>query len=278
MLPPMRVHHLNCATLCPRFSRWLFRGAPAQHQHMVCHCLLIETHEGLVLVDTGFGTDDIADPRRRLGAMMHFVLTPDFDRRETAIAQIEALGFRAADVRHIIVTHLDLDHAGGLGDFPNATVHLLKDEHAAAFDGTWFERNVRYHAEQWAHGPLWKLYAEEGERWFGFEAVRGLDGLPPEVLLVPLRGHSAGHTGVAVDTGAGWLLHCGDAYFHASEKHDPAQCPPGLRAFQSLVQRDAGPRHANQARLRTLVTEHGAEVTVFCAHDASEFEALARQT
>ncbi|MCA9557909.1 MAG: MBL fold metallo-hydrolase [Myxococcales bacterium] len=272
----MRVHHLNCATLCPRFSRWLFRGAPPHHHHMVCHCLLIETDEGLVLVDTGFGTDDIAHPRRRLGAMMHFVLAPDFDPRETAVAQIEALGFRADDVRHIVVTHLDLDHAGGLGDFPNATVHLLRDEHTAAFDGTWFERTVRYHHEQWAHGPVWKLYAEAGERWFGFDAVRGLDGLPPELLLVPLRGHSAGHTGVAVDTGAGWLLHCGDAYFHASEKHDATQCPPGLRAFQTLVQRDAGPRHANQARLRALVAEHGSEVTVFCAHDAAEFEALAK--
>jgi glyoxylase-like metal-dependent hydrolase (beta-lactamase superfamily II) len=32
------------------------------------------------------------------------------------------------DVRHIVLTHLDFDPAGGLGDFPHATVHMLADE------------------------------------------------------------------------------------------------------------------------------------------------------
>jgi len=39
----------------------------------------------------------------------------------------------ASDVRHIVLTHLGFDHAGGLDDFPAATVHLLRQEsdHAA---------------------------------------------------------------------------------------------------------------------------------------------------
>jgi glyoxylase-like metal-dependent hydrolase (beta-lactamase superfamily II) len=51
----------------------------------------------------------------------------------------------------------------------------------------------------------------------GFEAVRDLDGLPPEILLVPLAGHTWGHSAVAIDTGDGWLLHAGDAYFFRGE-------------------------------------------------------------
>jgi glyoxylase-like metal-dependent hydrolase (beta-lactamase superfamily II) len=47
---------------------------------------------------------------------------------ETAVRQIEELGFGAADVRHIVLTHFDLDHIGGLADFPDAEVHLTAGE------------------------------------------------------------------------------------------------------------------------------------------------------
>ena len=32
----------------------------------------------------------------------------------------------------MVLTHLDFDHAGGLDDFPAATVHLLAEERDAA--------------------------------------------------------------------------------------------------------------------------------------------------
>lgn len=49
----MRIHHLNCGTDCP-FGGALFDGrSKGLTGHLVCHCLLIETNEGLVLVDTG---------------------------------------------------------------------------------------------------------------------------------------------------------------------------------------------------------------------------------
>lgn len=40
----------------------------------------------------------------------------------TAVLQIRALGCRAADVRHIVLSHLDFDYAGNLDDLPDATV------------------------------------------------------------------------------------------------------------------------------------------------------------
>ena len=50
---------------------------------------------------------------------------------ETAIYQVEKLGFSRNDVRHIILTHLHNDHAGGLRDFPHAKVHVHKLEYEA---------------------------------------------------------------------------------------------------------------------------------------------------
>ncbi|MCA8923866.1 MAG: MBL fold metallo-hydrolase [Planctomycetes bacterium] len=270
----MKVHHLNCATLCPRGGRWINgSGIPLAKARLVCHCLLIESPAGLVLVETGLGEDDVHGRRgwsysrklRRIGAR----LAPE----ETARAQLEQLGFRAADVQHVILTHLDLDHAGGLADFPQATVHVLLDEHDAAQARRGLSGKQRYRPETWAHGPRWALHARgQGEPWFGFEAVRELPGLPPELLLVPLPGHTPGHCGVAVEAGEGWLLHAGDAYFHADQVLEPPRCPPALKLFQLAVASDRGRFVANQGRLREL--NRDPRVTVFSAHDPNEFERL----
>ena len=55
----------------------------------------------------------------------------------------------------------------------------------------------------------------------------------------------------------------------------PAATVPGLRAYQWLMQKDAGARHCNQRRPRALKAEHGAEVRIVCSHDPIEFELTA---
>ena len=70
------------------------------------------------------------------------------------------------------------------------------------------------------------------------------------MLLVPLPGHTLGHTGVALRRGDRWLLHCGDAYFHRDEVARRPRCPPGLRAFQNVTQADGRTRRANRERLQ----------------------------
>jgi glyoxylase-like metal-dependent hydrolase (beta-lactamase superfamily II) len=172
-----------------------------------------------------------------------------------------------------VVTHLDLDHAGGLGDFPSATVHLLADEHEAALHPKTRLERQRYRPVHWAHAPKWALHKPAGERWFGFECVRQIDGLPPELLLVPLSGHTRGHTAVVVNDGSRWLLHAGDAYFHRGEMDpDRRRCPPLLDAFQRIVEIDGALRLKNQERLRALARENSDKVRVFCAHDPVELE------
>ena len=92
------------------------------------------------------------------------------------------------------------------------------------------------------------------------------------MLLIPLAGHSLGHTGVAIKTGDSWLLHCGDAYFHHNELATPPSCPPGLRFFQNLNNADHGQRVANQEHLRELAARHGEEVRMVCSHDPHELD------
>lgn len=258
--------HLNCASFHP-VATFGGRLLPAT---MVAHCLLVERPDGLLLVDTGLGSGDLADPKR-LGQPFRALLRPALDPMEPAAAQLRALGHDPRDVTDIVLTHLDLDHAGGIGDFPGARVHVYDAELDAALDPTLKERG-RYRAPQWAHGPRWVRHHVAGDAWLGFESVTVLGD---DVLLVPLHGHSRGHCGVAVRRpGGGWLLHAGDAYFSAGEKLSSSDCPPGLRLFQSFTQADGARRRTNQERLRELVATRGDEVSVFCAHDGSELAAL----
>ena len=238
---------------------------------LVCHCLLIESSAGLVLVDTGIGLSDIKEPRRRLSSFFLRVARPRLDPERTAFAQIQKLGFRPDDVRHIVLTHAHVDHAGGIADFPHAAVHLYAREAAAALTPADRHERLVYRRVQWSHGPRWSPRELEGDRWEGFDAVRAVPELRDEVLLVPLTGHTRGHAGVAVRTASGWMLHAGDTYLHHRQL-EGAPAPLALAAHSRLTDLRHAERVRNLERLRALHRERGRDVRIFCAQDAVEFD------
>ncbi|MGI5414993.1 MBL fold metallo-hydrolase [Actinomadura luteofluorescens] len=273
----MRIHHLNCGTTRPLGGRLVSGAArPLVFARQVCHCLLIEVDDGLVLVDTRFGLADTAHPER-LSRRFRFYSRPVLDPEETAARQVVRLGYQVDDVRHIVLTHLDVDHAGGLGDFPNAKVHLSAAELDAARRPLTAQERFRYHSAQWAHGPDWVPHSTAGDNWLGFSAVRDLPGIPPSVLLIPLAGHTRGHVGVVIDTGGEghggsrrWLVHAGDAYFNHGQMERVVSNPPFLTVFQSLLQADRTTRVHNLHRLKELAL--AGEADIFCAHDRFELD------
>lgn len=230
----MRIHHLNCGTDCP-VGGALFDGCSSGLLgHIVCHCLLIETDaHGLVLVDTGYGLKDVDHPHRgdpRIPRPWRAMLNIRLREEETAVRQVEALGFRASDVRHIIATHLDFDHAGGLEDFPHATVHVMAREYDdATRPHTGFVARNRWRMPQLNGVTDWRRY---GARW----------------LL---------HAGDAY-------------FYRGEMREAERRCTPGLRAYQRLMEADARSRIDNQARLRRLSIEQRDHVTVTCTHDPVE--------
>lgn len=264
----MKVHHLNCATMCPRPTRAL---GLADGQALVAHCWLIETPaDGLVLVDTGLGTAECETPAR-LGRLFRWSTRPRLDRSETALAHVMRRGFAPSDVRHIVVTHLDLDHAGGLADFPLATVHVHAREHGAAMARMTLPERTRYMPAQWQHGPRWNLVQEAGDTWFGLPAVQQLPGVKADIALVPLHGHTRGHSAVACRSNTGWLLHAGDAYFHYAAMHgDGREVPALVRTYERLLATDNNQRVKAASQLRALAAKH-PDIHVHCAHDPSEF-------
>ena len=267
----VKIHHLNCGTMCPACARLMNsrQGSWFKRGKLVCHCLLIETSDCLVLVDTGLGQQDIEQRRRRLGRVYPFIFRPALSLNEAAIAQVRALGYDPRDVRHILPTHVDLDHVGGLSDFPQAQVHIFKPE-LQQIERPTRRDMARFRMVQFEHRPNWIVHEEEGEDWFGFGGIRAVPGLSTDVLIVPLVGHTKGHSGIAVREGDKWLLHCGDAYYHHSQMTDRPDVPGLLGFFEKQIATIPEARLRNQERLRQLASEHGDEVELFCAHDPTE--------
>lgn len=269
----MRIYHLNCGSMREIDPAGAGPGAPARALN---HCLLAETDsDGLVLVDTGFGLGDIERPEESLGQTFLDRTAAILQPGETAIRQIARLGYSPADVRHIVLTHLDLDHTGGLPDFPDVKVHVHDAEYRAAMATTSShpEHRTRYRPAHWAHHPHWVTYTSVSRgAWFGFDAIE-FDGLPSDFLLVPLAGHTAGHCAVAVRAGGHWLLHAGDAYYHDGEINPQRRWSiPLWEALEELTEVDRPLRIANQARLRDLQRDHANTVQIFSAHDPWAFE------
>jgi glyoxylase-like metal-dependent hydrolase (beta-lactamase superfamily II) len=257
----MIIHHLNCGSLRGQFPRI----------DSMIYCLLIEADHGLILVDTGIGRQDYLNPSRLMRVFIKWVGVRG-DMEETAASQVERLGYSVSDVRHVVLTHLHLDHAGGLRDFPEAEVHIYRTEYEAGLNPRGLMERA-YDPAHWSHEPKWIVHDREYEDWFGFPSLRIWDDIKPEIRIIPLPGHTRGHCGVSIRTDHGWLLQCGDA---ASPLH-PASDIHGLDRSKHtatvlpgwFVRRLLG---SNAPKLRALLRNHGDKIEAISSHDVYSYQ------
>lgn len=168
---------------------WAFAGD--EHWAWHVHAFLLRTPAGDVLVDAGVGSFGPYAPWAREAG-------PDAWRRVDVGA-----------VRHVVLTHLHADHAGGV----------------VAADGSPRFPNARYHVHpaDWEHFGSKPVYLSEGERRYDARTV--LDGLAadgtlsrepddhevsPGVRVVHTPGHTPGHRSVLLENGGDTLLLTGD--------------------------------------------------------------------
>jgi len=117
----------------------LMDGGSDRMIDLPCPCYLIEHPKGLVLFDTGCNPQVAVDPVGYWGKIadhLHVRFSPDL----VVDAQLKHLGYQPDDVKYVVVSHLHLDHSGGLALFPNAQFVIMKDELPYAY---WPDRHVR---------------------------------------------------------------------------------------------------------------------------------------
>ena len=161
---------------------------------------LVEHPEGLIAIDTGLGAPPTVPRWQR-----RFVPVPVGAPRRID-EQLHAGGFDPADVRRVILTHLDWDHVGGIGAFPSAEVLVHRPEHEAAASRA---GRMRYEPGRWPKSFSPTLYDLDDVPLGPFPRSRAVTERG-DVHLVPLPGHSAGQVGVLVQAGDATLLFAAD--------------------------------------------------------------------
>lgn len=246
------IYHLNC----------LIIKTPT-NGNAIGHCLLLQDDDKLALIDTGIGLLETKNPEKRLGQNLIEMVGFKFNENQTAIRQIEKLGFKPTQVKHSILTHLDPDHIGGLVDFPNIQIHVSTEELENFKSG-----NERYLPIQLAHNPEILTYGRTSENWFGLEARKVRIDFNADIFLIPLFGHTLGHCGIAIQQKDKWILHIGDAYYLRAETEiddHPVNQLATIRADNNHL------RIQSLNQIKRLIKDHSNEIDIFGYHDPKEF-------
>ena len=160
---------------------------------LALRCLLVETADALVLVDTGAGNKESEKFTSMYGIDN---ASSDPGRWPTRLEEaLAAAGFSAADVDIVIDTHLHFDHAGGntrrepdgavVASFPRARYIVQRGEWEWAH-----LHNERIQASYLPHN-----FAPAADR---FELVDGNIDVVPGVQLYRTPGHTPNHQSVLI--------------------------------------------------------------------------------
>jgi glyoxylase-like metal-dependent hydrolase (beta-lactamase superfamily II) len=120
------------------------------------------------------------------------------------------------EVEVVIITHLHIDHASAVSEFPQATFVVDNREWAAAVEGGTMRG---YRSRQFDHAFDWRTLDYGGERvqsFSGFARTIDLFG-DGSVRLASTPGHTLGHQSVVLRTGGGEVLAVGDAAYTERE-------------------------------------------------------------
>ena len=155
------------------------------------------------MVDTGQGAH-LLEPGKSLHPYIRWEVAFRIDRDEEIGPQLRALGIGPRDVRRVVLTHLHIDHDGGLAHFPQTEILVARGQLQAA--SGWLGRVRGYLANRW---PSWFDPAPldlTGGRFGPFAASTRLTNAG-DVIAVATPGHTADHLSVLVrDEGITYFL------------------------------------------------------------------------
>jgi N-acyl homoserine lactone hydrolase len=218
----------------------------------------IEHPEGVIVVDTGAAAHLKSLPRWH----PYFQLSVRFDieAEQEVGPQLRGRGIGARDVKTVILTHMHIDHDGGLAHFPHSRILVSGEELArtAGIGGA----ILGYLPNRW---PEWfnpEPLAWQAERYGPFARSAPLTKAG-DVLAVPTPGHTPSHVSVIVRDDEAQTMLAGDASYLESTM---------LRGAVDGVSPNEVEAAATLAAIRELCAQHP---TVYLpTHDPKSAERL----
>ena len=257
----MKVHHLNCGTLYP-----LGCG------EMVCHVLLVETDNGLVLIDTGFGPKDCDGSRPSGWERPDISSARCSNVRKPPSIRSSGSAFAGTTCATSSVTHFDGDHIGGISEFPEAQIHVTAAEALGAMRAPSRGERFRFRPVLWAHGPKIVEHTPDGEKWRGFAAAKELDEVSPGIALISLPGTPAATPAWRSTPATAGCCTAATPFFHHGTVDGTAPMPRALAAFESVTAFDRKIVQQNHARLTELYRRREPDMLIVCSHDRTLYE------
>ena len=105
-------------------------GKDDMHRFPIIAFLVEHPGAGAILIDTGLHPSVAVDKKQNLGRLMATTTARSWEMEpDQAIPdQLRAMGKQASDVKLVVMTHLHLDHASGISQFPDATFVISRQE------------------------------------------------------------------------------------------------------------------------------------------------------
>lgn len=166
---------------------------------------LIEHPQGYVLYDTGNAYEVIKSKEEHWGNVLD-AYDPVMTEDEWVVNAIQKVGVNTEDIKYVILSHLHLDHAGGVGHFPNAKYIVQREELNFAYVPDFYMKDA-YIRKDFDKPVDW--YILEGWRDDKFDLFG--DG---KIKIYFTPGHTPGHQSVLLELdNTGKLLLAADSCY-----------------------------------------------------------------
>jgi glyoxylase-like metal-dependent hydrolase (beta-lactamase superfamily II) len=98
--------------------------------------LISHPNAGRILVDTSLHSSIAAEPRENLGRLVARYARPRIEPGRDLPSQLRELGADPRSIPLVVMTHLHVDHASGISEFPSSTFVISSAEWRAATTGS----------------------------------------------------------------------------------------------------------------------------------------------
>ncbi len=149
---------------------------------------------GPILVDTGLHPSIASDPRDNMGRLASRLF--ELESGADVASQLRTKGLRPADVAVVVMTHLQVDHASAISEFPEAVFVVSAPEWRAATENPSLRRGYRpAHYDFGFDYVTVDFDSEQVESYGSFGRTFDLFG-DGTVRLAFTPGHTEGHMSV----------------------------------------------------------------------------------